>query len=76
MTKTVTIDPTVATLRGKLGGYRSRTDDDPAVVATRVALAEAKLVSAIERLLASAPPLTPSQAFKIRTLLDVQEVSK
>jgi hypothetical protein len=76
MTKSVTIDPTVAKLRGKLGGYRSRAQDDPEVVATRAALAEATLVSAIERLIASAPPLSPSQALKLRTLLDIEGVKK
>ncbi len=37
-------------------------------------LAEAKLVSAIERLLASAPPLTQAQALKLKTLLDNEGV--
>lgn len=74
MPKPVTIDPDVATLRGRLGGYRSRPQDDPELLATKAALAEATLVSAIERLIASAPPLTQAQALKLKTLLDNEGV--
>jgi hypothetical protein len=74
MPKTVSIDPSVAVLRGRLGGYRSRAQDDPDLLATKAALAEAKLVSAIERLLASAPPLTQAQAVRLRTLLESEGV--
>jgi hypothetical protein len=74
MPKSVSIDPTVAVLRGRLGGYRSRAQDDPDLLATKAALVEAKLVSAIERLLASAPPLTQAQALRLRTLLESEAV--
>lgn len=72
MTTKVKIDPAMASLRGKLGGYRSRAKDDPELVATKQALAEAKLLSDIEKLIANAPALTPSQALKLRSLLDIE----
>ena len=37
-------------------------------------LAEVKLAGAIERLIASAPPLTQAQALKLKTLLDNEGV--
>lgn len=75
MTKTVSVDPTVAALRARLGGYRSRPQNDPEVLATKAALAEATLMSAIERLIAGAPPFTPEQSFRLRNLLDAKAVS-
>ncbi|KGA18215.1 hypothetical protein GM51_8900 [freshwater metagenome] len=74
MPKPVTIDPAVATLRGRLGGYRSRAQDDPELLATKAALAEARLDSAIERIVASASPLTQAQKLKLKTLLDNEGV--
>lgn len=69
------ITPEVASARGRIAALsRSRNETDPALLEARSALAEAKLISAIERLIASAPPLSPSQALKLRTLLDIEGV--
>lgn len=63
----------VAHYRAKLASFtRSRTANDPELVATKQALAEAKLLSDIEKLVANAPALTPSQALKLRSLLDIE----
>lgn len=70
-----TPSPEVAHYRAKLASFsRSRSEDDPELLETKQALAQAKLTSDIERLVANAPALTTAQAFKLRSLLDVQGV--
>lgn len=69
------VSPEVASARGRIAALtRSRKETDPALVEAKKALAEAKLTSDIERLVANAPALTTAQAFKLRSLLDVQGV--
>ena len=70
MAKTVTIDPNVAKLRARLGGYRSRAEDDPKVVATKAELAEATMFSTFERLIADASPLSEETIAKITNLIN------
>lgn len=48
---------------------RSRTTDDPELVAARRDLAAAKLEEHIERALASAPPLSDAQRERLASIL-------
>lgn len=73
--KLVNVTPEVAQARGRYAALtRSRDDNDPALIEAKQALAEAKLLSDIEKLVAAAPPLTAAQLTKLRTLLDVEGV--
>jgi hypothetical protein len=69
------VSPEVASARGRIAALsRSRNETDPALVEAKKALAEAKLTSDIERLVANAPALTTAQLFKLRSLLDLEGV--
>ena len=71
------IKPDVASARGRIAALsRSRQKTDPELVEAKQSLAEAKLLSDIEKLVAAAPKLTTAQALKLRTLLDVSGGSK
>ena len=75
-TQLANITPEVASARGRIAALsRSRETNDPALIEAKSALAEAKLMSAIERLIAGAPPFTPEQSFRLRNLLDAKAVS-
>lgn len=56
--------------RGRVASLtRSRTDDDPELLAAKSALAAAKLEQFIQRTVASAPPLTRSQVDRLAAIL-------
>lgn len=53
-------DPRTREISAQIGGLsRSRTDDDPDLVAAREALRLARLREAVRRAVAAAPPMTP-----------------
>jgi hypothetical protein len=57
-------------LRGRVAALsRSRTPDDPDLLAARRALAEANLTSEINRAAATAPPFTAEQRERLVALL-------
>ena len=68
------IDKEMAVLRGRLGGYRSRPQDDPDLVATKTLLAQKAFIARFERLLAENPSLTKEQKEKLATVLEEKVV--
>lgn len=61
---------TATIARNRVGGLtRSRSSDDPELVAARLQMAEAKFVAAVERALAAAPPLRPEIRERVVGLL-------
>lgn len=64
------VAPDVAHHRGAVAALsRSRRPDDPELIAHRDALRAAMLEVHVERLLATAPPLTPAQRDRLAVLL-------
>jgi hypothetical protein len=67
----------VAHYRAKLASFsRSRNDKDPELLNAKQALAEAKLLSDIEKLIFAAPPLSDTQSKRLRSLLGDSEAVK
>lgn len=64
------IHSNVAAIRGTVGSLKKyRSDDDSAIAAAYVALAEEKFVAAVERALAAAPPIRPEVRDRVIALL-------
>ena len=74
MAEKYTINKEMAVLRGRLGGYRSRAQDDPELVATKTLLAQKAFIARFERLLAEHPSLTKEQKEKLATVLEEKVV--
>lgn len=64
------LTPEARRARGRIAALtRSRPADDPDLVDARLTLREERLVAAIEREVAAAPPLTPAQLSRLALLL-------
>lgn len=62
--------PSVARQRGRVAGLsRSRPADDPEFIAARQELAAANIAAYVEKVVASAPPLTDEQRDRLTNLL-------